>query len=92
MVQHFKDVWNWPTSDTYCKNDINKIKKCIENNISIIRIYQPTINTTEWKQWLLTAIEYSKKLTNPMCIFPQNDSYNNHIQLCIKESISYSII
>jgi very-short-patch-repair endonuclease len=93
-IQHFTQVWKWSSPEEQIKNDIQKIKLCIQNNISVIRLYQPDIKPTanSWQEWLFASIEYAKADTTPICIFPQNDCYKNHIIECINESIPYVVL
>ena len=91
-LQHFIQVWNWKSPEEQQCNDIDKMKKCIDNNISIIRIYQPSISISDdnWKLYLSNAIKYVIKSKKPVVIFPKNISeYDIYRGKCDSESIKY---
>ena len=91
-LQHFTQVWNWKSPEEQRSNDIDKMKKCVDNGISIIRIYQPSIKKMDhnWKIYLSNSITYIIKLTEPVIIFPKNiPQYDIYKENCNSESIKY---
>jgi very-short-patch-repair endonuclease len=50
--QHFRQVRNWKSCEYTIENDIKKMKTAIENDYSILRIYQPDIweEKIDWKK------------------------------------------
>jgi hypothetical protein len=91
-LQHFTQVWNWKSPEEQRSNDIDKMKKCVDNGISIIRIYQPSIKKMDhnWKKYLSNSITYIIKLTEPVIIFPKNiPQYDIYKENCNSESIKY---
>ena len=52
-VRDFKDIIKWKSLvETNQQNDKEKMIKCIENGLSVLRIYQPDIwrDTIDWRQ------------------------------------------
>ena len=91
-LQHFRQVWNWKSPEEQQCNDIDKMKKCLDNTISIIRIYQPSITRLDdnWKLYLSNSIKYIIESTEPVVIFPKNISeYDIYREKCDSESIKY---
>ena len=91
-LQHFKQVWNWKSPEDQRGNDIDKMKKCVDNGISIIRIYQPSITRIDdtWKIYLSNSIRYITESTEPIVVFPKNISdYDIYRETCDSESIKY---
>ena len=91
-LQHFRQVWNWKSPEEQQCNDIDKMKKCVDNSISIIRIYQPSISRLDdnWKIYLSNSIKYIIESTEPVVIFPKNISeYDVYREKCDSESIKY---
>lgn len=77
--QHFKQVSNWISPIINQQNDKEKMVKCLENGLSILRIYQPDIwyDIIDWKQKIKTNLIKRKV---PITIFvSKNESiYDNH--------------
>ena len=84
--QHFQQVWNWISPDQTRARDKFKMLKALENNLSIIRIYQPDVygNTIDWKNILEEKINLcmaspSQKIIyicgNPDMYNPYRDDY-----------------
>lgn len=69
--QHFDQVSNWGNTDDIRGKDINKIKKALENDYSIIHIYQPDMwkDSYNWRQVLETYIETISEMNKPTCMF-----------------------
>jgi very-short-patch-repair endonuclease len=91
--QHFKPVWMWRNTKEIQERDIFKMKRCVENGYSGIRIYQMDVykDTNNWEKWLIKAIEKCSEFSNPIWIFPKHNLYKVHIQYCIDENIPYII-
>jgi hypothetical protein len=90
-LQHFNQVWNWKSPEEQRCNDLYKMEKCIDNGISIIRIYQPSIrrNIDEWKTFLSNAIDQIMKLHKPIVIFQKIPQYDIYRQDCESKLINY---
>jgi very-short-patch-repair endonuclease len=91
-LQHFTQVWNWKSPEEQRCNDIDKMKKCVDNGISIIRIYQPSITKMDhnWKIYLSNSIRYIIESTEPIIIFPKNiPQYDIYRKECDCASIIY---
>lgn len=78
--QHFKDNKHFKSSaETNQINDKEKMIKCIENGLSVLRIYQPDIwnDTIDWVEEIKTNLIKRKV---PIIIFiSKNESiYDNH--------------
>jgi hypothetical protein len=73
--QHFSQISNWDTPDNIKEKDIQKINYSIDNNYSIIHIYQHEIwnNIYDWKSILKACID---KLINTTEIYAIFISYN----------------
>lgn len=58
--QHFEQVQNWQSPEKRQNIDIFKMEKCIENNISIIRLYQPSVfyDNEDWKERFVESLKY----------------------------------
>jgi very-short-patch-repair endonuclease len=58
--QHFEQVSNWESPDNIFKKDIMKMKSALENNYSIIRIFQEDIfyNNINWQDKIINSIKY----------------------------------
>lgn len=88
--QHFKQVSNWQEPEVTLKKDIFKIKKSIENNHSVIHLYQMDVfsDKNDWQKKLQPCI---KKYDKPVIIFIENNNiYKNHISLL--KDVNYKII
>lgn len=74
--------------------DISKMKKCITNKISGMRMFQPHIlsDKYDWKKWLNTAIEIISNTSHNIWVFPDNPIYEEHKKMCEKENIPYIIV
>jgi hypothetical protein len=91
-LQHFTQVWNWKSPEEQRCNDIDKMKKCVDNGISIIRIYQPLITKMDnnWKIYLSNSIRYIIESTEPVIVLPKNIlQYDIYRENCDSESINY---
>jgi len=53
--QHFRQVSNWKSPEETIKNDVEKMKCALENNISVIRITQIDVfnDIYDWKKFIL---------------------------------------
>lgn len=75
--QHAIQVWNWTSPKEQQERDIYKMKKAIENDLSIIRIYQVDVakDINDWENKLVNAIEncVDKRVT---CIRTNQDFIN----------------
>jgi len=80
--QHFKQVWNWNSPDNQRKSDIYKMSKGLENDISIIRVFQENVwsNANNWEVELKDAI---KPYDIPTVIY-LGDKYKLHKDDMIK--------
>lgn len=79
-AQHFKQVANWESPEYIFQKDKYKMRKCFENNYSMIRIYQPDL--------LYGKISYDeihkhiKNYNNPTLICMSNDNiYGKYITI-----------
>jgi very-short-patch-repair endonuclease len=65
--QHFEQISNWKSPEDQNKIDRVKIKKALENNMSIIHIFQPDIyeNKNDWENKLYLAINELLELSTP---------------------------
>ena len=91
-LQHFRQVWNWKSPEEQQCNDIDKMKKCFDKGISIIRIYQPliTIIDDSWKSSIFNSIKYIIQSIEPVVIFQNNISeYDIYREKCDSESLKY---
>lgn len=96
-LQHFQDS-RWGSTlydcDENINNDIYKMKKANENNISGCRLYQPDVfnDKINWKKFIRTSLKIISENKTNIWIFPNNEIYNKHIEMCVKEKINYKII
>ena len=78
-AQHFRQVRNWKSPIETLERDILKMNLALEQNYSVIRIFQEDIwdNTINWKELLQMNI---KKYEEPTIIYISNDPrlYDNH--------------
>jgi hypothetical protein len=90
-LQHFRQVWNWKSPEEQRCNDIDKMKQCVDNGISIIRIYQPSITRMDdnWKKYVSNSIRYINESTDPVIIFPKITQYDMHREDCDSKSLKY---
>jgi hypothetical protein len=91
-LQHFAQVWNWKSPEEQRRNDIDKMKKCVDKGISIIRIYQPSITKMDhnWKIYLSNSIKYIIELKEPVIVLPKNIlHYDIYREDCHSESMNY---
>jgi len=89
--QHFIQVSNWNNPNDIREKDIEKIRYCIENGYTIIRIKQEDIwlDKYDWKQLLKNQIELHKESEPPQCIFIETGNiYDKHREL-LTENIEY---
>jgi DNA-directed RNA polymerase subunit RPC12/RpoP/very-short-patch-repair endonuclease len=92
--QHFNQISNWDSPEIVQNKDIEKIKYSIQNNYSIIHIYQPDIwkNKYNWKDILLKTIQQLIESENRKVIFISScDKYNIYITQ-LPEEIQYEVI
>lgn len=88
--QHFQQISNWGSYLDVQKRDIYKIKKCIENEYSIIHILQKDVfeNLYDWKKKLEIMI---KKYDTPEHIFiSEGTEYEYHKKMLIGD-INYNV-
>ena len=57
--QHFEQISNWQSPIKQQKSDIDKMEFCINNGISVIRLFQEDVynNTIDWEDYLLENIQ-----------------------------------
>lgn len=91
-LQHFRQVWNWKSPEEQRYIDIDKMKKCIDNKISIIRIYQPSITrlNDDWKKFISKAIDHISESNQPLIIFQNIPQYDIYRKDCDSKSIKYN--
>ena len=77
--QHFRQVMNWEDPNFTRERDVFKMKKCLENNISIVRLYQPDVlnDKNNWKQKIFDNI---KVHAFPVVIYQHDKVYEQHIE------------
>lgn len=78
--QHFKDNKHFKSSaETNQQNDKQKMVKCINNGISVLRIYQPDIwkDTIDWQQEIKTNL-IKRKIPITIFISKNENIYDNH--------------
>lgn len=85
--QHFEKV-------DYFKNDVErnidrdiyKMKKALENNYSVIRLYQEDVweDKNNWKEWLTKKIEFIKNSNELLVFFPDKECYDKHKEIYFK--------
>ncbi len=68
--QHFEQISNWKSPEEQNKSDRFKIKKALENGMSIIHIYQPDIlnDKNDWDIKLSSSIKDLLELKTPQLI------------------------
>ncbi len=76
------------------QKDTIKMVKANTNGISGIRIYQPDVfdDVYDWKKWILCALDIVRTSTDPVWVFPSNDCYARHLELCDEKTIRYIIL
>lgn len=79
-IQHFEQVKIWKNKDITFKNDIYKMKKCLENNISVIRILQEDVwnNSIKWLEDKLIPFIKNYDSSNIIYLDNEYNFYNNH--------------
>lgn len=78
--QHFIDKPWWKSSaETNQQNDKQKMVKCIENGLSILRIYQPDIwnDTVDWGEEIKNNL-IKRKIPITIFISKNENIYDNH--------------
>lgn len=84
--QHFKQVANWKPPKKTQANDLEKMKRALVNELSIVRIYQADVweDKNNWEVELTKAIESKEKLTFVISskVFVNNvyKEYGNQLQ------------
>jgi very-short-patch-repair endonuclease len=75
--QHFRQVSNWQSPEEQQIRDITKMKFCIENGLSVIRILQRDIanNNYDWKSELKLYLRKYKKPIVKMLAKAEDDDY-----------------
>jgi len=93
-LQHFRQVRDWKSPEEQRRNDIEKMKLCIDNGYSIIRIYQPiiTIVKNDWKVFIENAIKLISESTTLTIVFSGNTEYDNYSNDCNIYHLKYSRI
>jgi very-short-patch-repair endonuclease len=91
--QHFNQVSNWTSPELTQAKDIEKMKKCIEEGYSLIRIYQLDVwyNKYDWKTVLQNAINELKDAEAQIIFISSNDCYNAYLDK-LSDSIKYKKI
>jgi hypothetical protein len=64
---------------------------CLDNDVSIVRIYQPSITRTndDWKKFITNAIHHIIESTQPTVIFQNIPQYNIYREDCDLNSIRH---
>ena len=84
--QHFRSILNWENVENIQEKDVFKTKKLLENNISLIIIYQPEVwnDKYEWKTYLKEAIENSIINNNKIQLISKDKNvYKDYINIFI---------
>jgi len=82
--QHFFQVSIWKSPEDTMNDDVLKMKKALDNNMSMIRILQDDVwnDKNDWQNKLLNAI---KKYDSPQIIYIDNGfTYDQHKELIKK--------
>ena len=86
--QHFRQVSNWMPPEEQQYRDCFKMQRALENDHSVIRIYQPDVlfDTFDWPKIILDHIKFYE---TPTVIYLSKDPniYNNH-KLLMQTSIT----
>lgn len=93
--QHFRNSnWNVQDYKQTQQQDVNKMKKAIENNISGIRLFQPDVlsDKYDWRQWIKKALDIIVSNPTSLWIFPDIDIYDPYIKCCKDKNITYKIL
>ena len=82
--QHFKSIVNWGNLENTQEKDTFKTKKLLENNISLIIIYQPEVwhDKYDWKKYLKETIENSNIENNKIQLISKDKNiYKDYINI-----------
>uniref|UniRef100_A0A6C0KLV7 Treble clef zinc finger domain-containing protein n=1 Tax=viral metagenome TaxID=1070528 RepID=A0A6C0KLV7_9ZZZZ len=80
--QHFNQISKWDAPEDVQKKDVEKMKCCMEQGYSMIRMYQVDVwkDTYDWKE-MLNATILSLQNKDPCIVFiSTNDIYCKHIE------------
>ena len=83
-AQHFRQVANWKPPEEQQKNDIYKMKKALDHEISVIRILQEDVyyNRIKWQEEIENKIEVIKQSPKPTIQYIcSNNEYEKHKEL-----------
>jgi very-short-patch-repair endonuclease len=77
--QHFEQISNWGCPNKTLENDIQKMKVALENDYSVLRIYQPDIfkENIDWRQEILDNM-YNRKIPNVNYVSSIPGIYDRH--------------
>ena len=92
--QHFEQVWKWGNPDETRGSDVIKMLRASANGFSGIRLYQPHVlgDSIDWKGWLQRALQVIKGSAEPVWVFPKNDAYAKHIELCSEQGVHVKVL
>jgi very-short-patch-repair endonuclease len=91
--QHFEKVENWGDLDVLQDRDVDKMILAINNNFSLIRIFQPDVwnNINNWDTNLMKAI--NMLINNiPKILMINKELYSKHYNLLKDKGISDDVI
>ena len=83
-AQHFRQVANWVSPEEQQQNDIYKMKKALDQEISVIRILQEDVyyDRIKWQEEIKNKIEVIKQTTEPTIQYIcSNNEYEKHKEL-----------
>lgn len=84
-IQHFEQVSNWDHPDNVKAKDMEKMKKAVEAEYSVIHVFQPEVwsDAYDWKGVLKREVERLKerKGEKARCVFiSRREMYGDHIR------------
>ena len=83
-AQHFRQVANWVSPEEQQQNDIYKMKKALDHEISVIRILQEDVyyDRIKWEEEIENKIEVIKQSPKPTIQYIcSNNEYEKHKEL-----------
>lgn len=91
-IQHFEQVSNWDRPDNVKAKDVEKMKKAVEAEYSVIHLFQPEVWSDEydWKGVLKGEVERLRSVRGEKarCVFiGRKDVYGEHIK-GVEESVN----
>jgi len=92
--QHFEQIWEWGHPDETRTSDVIKMLRASANGFSGIRLYQPHVfdDSINWKGFLRQALQVIKDSPVPVWVFPKNNAYAKHIELCSDQGIRVIVL